>query len=78
MTPTTPLDSLPPAPLHGTSLPPDEGEACGAGYTTPAPAGDAILSSAQLLRGRKLVQIEHNGAVYMLRTTKLGKLILTK
>lgn len=39
---------------------------------------DLVVSSAQLLQGRKAVQIEHNGALYMLRTTKLGKLILTK
>lgn len=43
-----------------------------------APRPDPVISSSQLLRGRKTVQIEHNGALYMLRTTKLGKLILTK
>lgn len=39
---------------------------------------DPVISSAQLLQGRKTVQIEHNGALYLLRTTRLGKLILTK
>lgn len=34
--------------------------------------------SATLLQGRDVVQIEHNGAVYQLRSTRLGKLILTK
>ena len=39
---------------------------------------DAPLRSSSLLRGRSMVQIEHNGAVYQLRSTRLGKLILTK
>lgn len=41
---------------------------------------DARLSidSMSLLRGGKCVQIEHNGAMYKLQATKLGKLILTK
>jgi len=42
-----------------------------------AEALEAIASSA-LLRGRKSVRIEHNGALYQLRATKFGKLILTK
>ena len=36
------------------------------------------LPSTALLQGRNLVQIEHNGALYQLRSTRLGKLILTK
>ena len=36
------------------------------------------LPSSVLLRGRKTVQIEHNGSLYQLRATKYGKLILTK
>ncbi len=36
------------------------------------------LKSADLLKGQKAVAIEHNGLVYRLQTTKLGKLILTK
>ena len=36
------------------------------------------LSSEDLLRGAKLVEIEHNGEVYRLQSTRLGKLILTK
>ena len=38
----------------------------------------APLPSDQLLRGRKAVEISHNGSVYRLQATKLGKLILTK
>ena len=36
------------------------------------------VKSTDLLKGHKAVDIEHNGAVYRLQTTKLGKLILTK
>ncbi|HEY0825652.1 MAG TPA: hemin uptake protein HemP [Ramlibacter sp.] len=38
----------------------------------------APLPSEALLRGRKLVEISHNGEVYRLQATRLGKLILTK
>jgi hemin uptake protein HemP len=41
--------------------------------TTPAP-----LPSAALLKGHKTVAISHNGMLYTLQATKLGKLILTK
>jgi len=44
---------------------------------TGSPAEPALPSS-RLLQGRKSVQIEHNGALYQLRATKFGKLILTK
>ena len=51
--------------------------------TTPAATAGAeesgqVVPSSELLRGRKSVQIEHNGALYQLRATKFGKLILTK
>lgn len=36
------------------------------------------VTSAALLQGRSVVHIEHNGALYQLRSTRLGKLILTK
>ena len=36
------------------------------------------LPSAQLLRGQNVVEIDHNGAIYRLQATRLGKLILTK
>ncbi len=38
----------------------------------------APMPSDQLLQGRKAVEISHNGSVYRLQATKLGKLILTK
>jgi hemin uptake protein HemP len=36
------------------------------------------LASELLLGGRRLVEIVHNGEVYRLQATRLGKLILTK
>jgi hemin uptake protein HemP len=36
------------------------------------------LDSAELLRGGRCVEIRHNGEVYRLQATRLGKLILTK
>lgn len=49
----------------------------------PNPDGGATSSAApvpseDLLRGRKAMEISHNGAVYRLQATRLGKLILTK
>lgn len=38
----------------------------------------APVPSATLLRGHKTVDIAHNGMLYTLQATKLGKLILTK
>ncbi|MGH6626446.1 MAG: hemin uptake protein HemP [Burkholderiaceae bacterium] len=37
-----------------------------------------VVDSTELLRGHKAVAIKHNGAIYRLQATKLGKLILTK
>jgi len=36
------------------------------------------LDSRELLRGARLVEISHNGEIYRLQATRLGKLILTK
>jgi hemin uptake protein HemP len=38
----------------------------------------STLESAELLKGGKMVGILHNGALYRLQATRLGKLILTK
>lgn len=40
--------------------------------------GAAAVDSSDLLQGQKAVAISHNGSVYRLQATKLGKLILTK
>ena len=36
------------------------------------------LLSTSLMQGQKMVEIVHNGSLYKLQATKLGKLILTK
>lgn len=36
------------------------------------------VESSSLLQGQKAVSIHHNGSLYRLQATKLGKLILTK
>ncbi len=36
------------------------------------------VASTSLFKGQKTVEIVHNGMVYTLQATKLGKLILTK
>ena len=36
------------------------------------------MHSTDLLRGKKVVDILHNGLTYRLQATRLGKLILTK
>lgn len=45
---------------------------------TAAHTGQRSLDSDALLQGRSHVSIEHHGATYQLRATRLGKLILTK
>lgn len=39
---------------------------------------ESVINSHFLLQGAKTISIAHNGALYQLRATKLGKLILTK
>ncbi|WP_298925262.1 hemin uptake protein HemP [uncultured Ramlibacter sp.] len=51
--------------------------------TQPAQAGLSgaparPVPSTELLQGSRSVDIHHNGSVYRLQATKLGKLILTK
>jgi hemin uptake protein HemP len=36
------------------------------------------LASTELLQGARYVEISHNGLLYRLQATRLGKLILTK
>lgn len=43
-----------------------------------AEAAVGAVDSSALLQGQKAVAISHNGSVYRLQATKLGKLILTK
>ena len=60
-------------------------EPCGAGGQSPADESRPVAAEAartvhseELLQGRKAVEISHNGAIYRLQATRLGKLILTK
>ncbi|MBV5299131.1 MAG: hemin uptake protein HemP [Rhodoferax sp.] len=46
--------------------------------STPPCPGQMPVPSAELLRGQKSIAIEHQGLIYRLQVTKLGKLILTK
>lgn len=50
---------------------------------TPRPSAQTTevhtrVSSTEILRGQKTVEINHNGSTYKLQATRLGKLILTK
>jgi hemin uptake protein HemP len=42
------------------------------------PSEVPAVNSQDLLQGQKTVAIHHNGAIYLLQATRLGKLILTK
>jgi hemin uptake protein HemP len=44
----------------------------------PAPPRPPPVESAEILRGQTAVEISHNGLLYRLQATRLGKLILTK
>ncbi|MDP3822184.1 MAG: hemin uptake protein HemP [Burkholderiales bacterium] len=44
----------------------------------PAPSITMKITSEKLFAGALEVQIEHHGALYRLKKTSLGKLILTK
>ena len=51
----------------------------GAAGTTSATSPLSLsVDSSALLQGQKAVSINHNGSMYRLQATKLGKLILTK
>ncbi|SFC74279.1 Hemin uptake protein hemP [Polaromonas sp. OV174] len=49
--------------------------AVGSHVTSTSPG---CLSSSEILRGQKTVEISHNGSTYRLQATRMGKLILTK
>lgn len=48
------------------------------GPNAPGQRAAPPISSDDLLRGHKSVEIRHNGETYRLQATRLGKLILTK
>ncbi len=63
----------PSAPLASASC-------AGAGEELPTPTAQkaGVIHSTDLFKGHKTVEIKHNGLVYRLQATKMGKLILTK
>lgn len=54
------------------------GEPARAPAPAPSVPPDQPLDSAALLDGKRWVEIRHNGEIYRLHATRLGKLILTK
>ncbi len=62
-------------PASADSLQPQQAAAL---RSATAVAATAAVDSNDLLQGQKAVAISHNGSVYRLQATKLGKLILTK
>jgi len=60
--------------LNHPSLDPSGGGHASIQAQRPAPT----VASTELLKGSKTVGILHNGSLYRLQATKLGKLILTK
>ncbi len=65
------MSNPPAAPLLLDSVVPPE-RADQGGYAAPP------VPSSQLLQGARIVEISHNGVIYRLQATRLGKLILTK
>jgi hemin uptake protein HemP len=70
--PTPPQISPPIQAPHGAHVPP-----------TRPPTGDTslpdgLIDSRALFQGQRTIAIQHNGTVYRLQATRLGKLILTK
>lgn len=49
-----------------------------ASHAAISPSDAVSHDSRNLLQGQKVVTIAHNGVLYRLQATKLGKLILTK
>ncbi|MDP3520004.1 MAG: hemin uptake protein HemP [Hydrogenophaga sp.] len=43
-----------------------------------ATGAPAPISSSELLRGQRVIEIDHEGQRYRLQATRQGKLILTK
>jgi hemin uptake protein HemP len=66
-----------------SALPPPAGRGVATPARPPAPArpsghAAARVTSEQLFGGAAELEIEHRGALYRLKQTALGKLILTK
>ena len=64
--------------LTALSTPIQTAAAPSRGPTPSAGSAPRIVPSQELLAGQKTVEILHNGLLYRLQATRLGKLILTK
>lgn len=64
-------------PQPPSTLPPGAAPAPAIGAQAEA-ARPPLVSSEQLLQGHRAIEISHNGVLYRLQATRLGKLILTK
>jgi hemin uptake protein HemP len=62
----------------GSDMEQDIHDAAGGGATERRLPNAPVIDSACLLADRKEIQIRHGGAVYRLRVTRNGKLILNK
>lgn len=73
------MNLAPPA-TSGQSATPGTLQPTGNLLATPAKrCNDASpVESEALFQGQKMVEISHNGEIYRLQATRLGKLILTK
>lgn len=67
-----------PAAMTASLTTPSTAPAAAAHIARPATGERPAVDSTALLQGRKAVTIVHNGALYQLQATRLGKLILTK
>ncbi len=68
--------------MHATSSALPEARLPRSGVVLSAEAPQAVagrvVQSEDILMGNRVVDIQHNGSVYRLQATRLGKLILTK
>ncbi len=72
------LRNVPSAPSVASEQPASRADRADRDATPTANAVAGAVDSSALLQGQKAVAISHNGSVYRLQATKLGKLILTK
>ena len=66
------------ATTHFSAAPAARATPAGTASTASATGRNQPLDSGELLRGQRVVEITHNGELYRLQSTRLGKLILTK
>lgn len=64
--------------MTDTPLPPSASSPRDEVATPPRGQFDAPIRSKDLFKGRPCIYIEHEGMIYALRSTRAGKLILTK